>query len=158
MYTLKTDKNNQELPTDILKCIPLNWNYCVWLKYHYSLFMNVPLAVSRHCFRHWLGIIWAMWVYVKYEQTTVKSDLLLCWMPPLSDYTDSDSKVHGANMGPSGADRTQVGPMLAPLTLLSGECINDQTGSHSHIIRFASNIPTHFEYNHLAKINMILRV
>ena len=24
-----------------------------------------------------------------------------------------DSKVHGANMGPSGADRTQVGPMLA---------------------------------------------
>ena len=23
----------------------------------------------------------------------------------------SDSKVHGANMGPSGADMTQVGPM-----------------------------------------------
>ena len=31
-----------------------------------------------------------------------------------------DSKVHGANMGPSGADKTQVGPMLAPQTLLSG--------------------------------------
>ena len=31
-----------------------------------------------------------------------------------------DSKVHGANMGPSGADRTQVGPMLAPWTSLSG--------------------------------------
>ena len=31
-----------------------------------------------------------------------------------------DSKVHGTNMGPSGADRTQVGPMLAPWTLLSG--------------------------------------
>ena len=29
-----------------------------------------------------------------------------------------DSKVHGANMGPSGADRTQVGPKLAPWTLL----------------------------------------
>ena len=25
-----------------------------------------------------------------------------------------DSKVHGTNMGPSGADRTQVGPLLAP--------------------------------------------
>ena len=25
-----------------------------------------------------------------------------------------DNKVHGANMGPPGADRTQVGPMLAP--------------------------------------------
>ena len=30
-----------------------------------------------------------------------------------------DSKVHWANMGPSGADRTQVGPMLAPWTLRS---------------------------------------
>ena len=32
----------------------------------------------------------------------------------------SDSKVYEANMGPSGTDRTQVGPMLAPWTLLSG--------------------------------------
>ena len=31
-----------------------------------------------------------------------------------------DSKVHGANMGPSGAVGTQVGPMLAPWTSLSG--------------------------------------
>ena len=31
-----------------------------------------------------------------------------------------DSKVHGANMGPSRANRTQVGPMLAPWTLPSG--------------------------------------
>ena len=31
-----------------------------------------------------------------------------------------DNKVHGANMGPVWADRTQVGPMLAPWTLLSG--------------------------------------
>ena len=31
-----------------------------------------------------------------------------------------DSKVHGDNMGPSRADRTQVGPMLAPWTLVSG--------------------------------------
>ena len=31
-----------------------------------------------------------------------------------------DNKVHGANMGPIWADRTQVGPMLTPSTLLSG--------------------------------------
>ena len=31
-----------------------------------------------------------------------------------------DSKFHGAKMGPSGAGKTQVGPMLAPWTLLSG--------------------------------------
>ena len=30
------------------------------------------------------------------------------------------SKVHGANMGPPGACRPQVGPMLAPWSLLSG--------------------------------------
>ena len=31
-----------------------------------------------------------------------------------------DSKFMGPTWGPSGADRTQVGPMLAPWTLLSG--------------------------------------
>ena len=35
-----------------------------------------------------------------------------------------DSKIHGANMG-SGADRTQVGPMLAPWTLLSGIMLSE---------------------------------
>ena len=38
----------------------------------------------------------------------------------LSDkHTYSDSKVHGVSMGPPGADRSQVGPMLATWTLLS---------------------------------------
>ena len=38
-----------------------------------------------------------------------------------------NSKVDRANMGPSGSDRTQVGPMLAPWTLLSGvvDCMNE---------------------------------
>ena len=35
-------------------------------------------------------------------------------------YTTPDSKVHGPIWGPPGADRTQVGPVLAPWTLLSG--------------------------------------
>ena len=35
-------------------------------------------------------------------------------------FNDPDSKVYGARMGASGADRTQVGPMLAPWTMLSG--------------------------------------
>ena len=33
---------------------------------------------------------------------------------------DPDNKVRGANMGPPGSCRPQVGPMLAPWTLLSG--------------------------------------
>ena len=39
---------------------------------------------------------------------------------------DPDSKIHGANMGPIWADRTQVDPMLAPWTLLSGELSHGQ--------------------------------
>ena len=34
-----------------------------------------------------------------------------------------DSKVHGVNMGPSGSCRPQMGPMLVPQTLLSGNYI-----------------------------------
>ena len=34
--------------------------------------------------------------------------------------TVPDSNVHGPTWGPSGADRSEVGPMLAPWTLLSG--------------------------------------
>ena len=33
-----------------------------------------------------------------------------------------DSKVHGANMGPTWVLSTPDGPMLAPWTLLSGKC------------------------------------
>ena len=39
---------------------------------------------------------------------------------PMMKVGNPDSKVHGADMGPSGADSTQMGPMLAPWTLLSG--------------------------------------
>ena len=41
------------------------------------------------------------------------------------EYDDDspDSKVHGANMGPTWGHRTQVGPMLAPWTLLSGRVL-----------------------------------
>ena len=42
-----------------------------------------------------------------------------CWTAP-------DSKVHGQIWSPSGADKTQVGTMLAPWTLLSGAVFNDK--------------------------------
>ena len=43
-----------------------------------------------------------------------------CAHPPAEGIAYSESKVHGPTWGPSGADRTQVGAMLAPWTLLSG--------------------------------------
>ena len=39
-------------------------------------------------------------------------------------FDNPDSTVHGATWGPSGANRSRVGPMLAPLTLLSGNLCN----------------------------------
>ena len=47
-------------------------------------------------------------------------NILVLWTSdtePITTESSRDSKVHGA---PPGADRTQVGPMLAPWTLLSG--------------------------------------
>ena len=44
-----------------------------------------------------------------------------------------DSKVNGANMGPSGADRTQVCPILDHLTLFSGSvlpCVFTRAGGN----------------------------
>ena len=38
-----------------------------------------------------------------------------------------DSKVHGANMGPIWGRQDPSGPMLAPLTLLSGMLRNETT-------------------------------
>ena len=42
-------------------------------------------------------------------------------MPMFSLQPNPDSKIHEAYMGPPGADMTQVGPMLATWTLLSGK-------------------------------------
>ena len=48
-------------------------------------------------------------------------------------YNTSDSKVYGAAWGPSGADRTQMGPILAPWTLLSRTVHYDRTTSVNNL-------------------------
>ena len=76
---------------------------------------------------------------IHYRQNKVNLDEFFCYWNNADEFSLSyvrdedksilscvfpDSKVYGANMGPtwgpSGADRTQVGPMLASWTLLSG--------------------------------------
>ena len=49
-----------------------------------------------------------------------------------------DSKVHGANMGLHGSNRPQMGPMLAPWTLLSGVALPNSL-SHYHMSVMWSN-------------------
>ena len=66
----------------------------------------------------------------QYTLTTTYKCLMFCLLD-----TITDTKVHGDNigpiwgrLGPSGADRTQVGPMLAPWTLLSRILSNLHSG------------------------------
>ena len=42
------------------------------------------------------------------------------WNALAAHHSFPDNKVHGANMGPPGSCRPQMGPMLAPWTLLWG--------------------------------------
>ena len=44
----------------------------------------------------------------------------VCILCSISYYISLIARLMGPTWGPSGADRTQVGPMLAPWTLLSG--------------------------------------
>ena len=63
------------------------------------------------------------------------------------------SKVHGSNMGPSEADRTQVGPMLAPWTLLSGLCWSNFdviTVSHKKV-----KISSHLNFRMYVKVDTL---
>ena len=68
------------------------------------------------------------------EWTEEVQVMLLHWCQKYTLTHIPDSKVHGANMGPSRADRTQMGPMLSPWTLLSRIILNiptcryDETG------------------------------
>ena len=98
-------------PWRVVKCVEISWailNAVIWsikvIRSHWEIY-NV---VSKHILFfircgtcRWFDII--MW----YDISRHNDD-------------NPDNKVHGANMGPTWANRTQVVPMLAPWTLLSG--------------------------------------
>ena len=77
-----------------------------------ALFIKVPV---EHL--DWMWIIFPLWP-VEFLGKQGQWIVYLTKTGP-----NPDNKVHGANMGPSGADRTQVGPMLAPWNLLSGKTL-----------------------------------
>ena len=52
------------------------------------------------------------------------------------------ARFMGPTWGPSGADRTQVGPMLAPWTLLSGQILNSQH-TCTYRIMYVNYVCTH---------------
>ena len=67
-------------------------------------------------------------------QTSVWSDHYFLFRFSLSSFYSPDSKVQGPTRGPSGADRTQVGPMLAPWPCHLGVSrASEQTSGRSDI-------------------------
>ena len=104
-------------------------NTCIYLNYpkqsryniaNWQIYINVVAGGRWHsrviCITHGGG------------ETT-----LTCLWLTAPDWTGCtpDSKAHGANMGPPGADRTQMGLMLATWTLLSRTFQWDVSISHS---------------------------
>ena len=83
----------------------------IFMRLTYSYF-RLPRAMVTVSFNHkvnlplvWIHVMATIW----YGTVTWIWTLIARFMEP--------------TWGPSGANRTQVGPMLAPWTLLSGECL-----------------------------------
>ena len=87
-------------------CCPKQWNK-EYSQFVHAQFLSVVIIIACYVLLYILGML--HYTFQHYGQS-----LTIIAVP--------ESKVHGANMGPSGADRTQVEPMLAPWTLSSGVC------------------------------------
>ena len=53
--TLRPGQNYCHFADESFKCICLNKNVRILIKYHWSLFLRVQLTISQHWFRQWLG-------------------------------------------------------------------------------------------------------
>ena len=98
---------------------PIFYDHMTWLSKCVHLILLFKLSWQQStAFVQW-------WMCLGY-QSSGSMHTLVTWEPSgkieaqSSGIVFPDSKVHGANMGLIWADRTQVGPMLAPWTLLSG--------------------------------------
>ena len=81
---------------------------CNWLSSGTILVNPYPSGLHRSC-----------WSWPTWNGASLKK-----WYSMPCKITSVIARFMGATRGPSGADRTQVGPMLAPWALLSGEgCI-----------------------------------
>ena len=113
-----------------------------WMKmykfwFEWSLFPRVQLRNILHWFRWWLGADQAthhyltqcwyvvmMHIYTTQPQWVRVLHFVQPWWSARQSTqwkTNQIAKLIGPTWGPSGAVRTQVGPMFAPWTLLSGK-------------------------------------
>ena len=96
--------------------------------------VNILIAIHVSCMiseRH-LKIVSSVHVYQFKVKKMVRPQLLKVWMVVLYSSLKGEvtiltpvRKVHGANMGPTWVLSAQIGPILAPWTLLSGPWDSD---------------------------------
>ena len=138
-----------------------------FLQSRYSLvtpYGNIPADLNQHWFKWWLVAWWHQaitWSNVDlssmgpsgiltegiYRLTTKCLKIIYLKILPhlqkrfMGQQNSKKARFMGPTWGPSGADRTQVGPMLAPWTLLSG-CLpahdpptsNASSGLGAHLV------------------------
>ena len=109
--------NNWQFTPIIFTSIFFNekqWHLHSYLEEVYNLWSSwKSLATSSHEAISWLATPLSN-VYVQYQKSIIKFICKLIQILPLI------ARLMGPKWCPSGADRAQVGPMLAPWTLLSG--------------------------------------
>ena len=90
----------------------------------FSFILRLNMILNKHSSCWWLEMPWRWRDVIEMVYLCEKTCIST---PPAHWFCDADpdSKVHGP-WGPSEADRTQVGPMLAPWTLLSGDILVDE--------------------------------
>ena len=80
--------------------------------------MNLLQLIYRRCCIHLTRFINRHYRYKNTIPPTIKP--VITKLPTTLESSFPDSKVHRAYLGPTETDRTQAGPVLAPLTLLLG--------------------------------------
>ena len=112
--------------------------FFIQFKFHWILLLRVQLRIRQHWFRGWLGA----------EQAT-RHYLNQCWPRTMTPHgtTTLIARLVGPTWGPPGADRTQVGPMLAPRPYLGRPLLWDHCDGSNHatgLIHKSQNAPVPF--------------
>ena len=138
---LRWRPNGRHFGDDIFKCIFLRESLDFFFKFHWSLFLRFELTIFQHCSdngpaptrRHSLCepmmvsllahiCITPQWGISKLHSHKV----MLCNYPSMLQRQRRipDSKVHGANMGPTWVLSAPDGPHVGPMNLAMRDKLN----------------------------------
>ena len=97
--------------------VPMCWRFRIRFRWWRDAIQNIPMRlyeISRHVYNKNDKRKYHITIASMIIQSIVQNRGVFC------ENTSLIARFMGPTWGPSGADRTQVGPMLAPWTTLSG--------------------------------------